>query len=722
MPRVIINEKDLSVFNIYLDNDNIVWIPGFSITGPYEAPRLLNSHSDLASIFGDRPPAESYPTSATINTYKLCTGWDFAAQMLRKGFRVLFQRIVPYKYDDVNHELTYDVDDEKLVSSASEITQNTLETTTTYTYTEVEAGGEPVEGTQYYTADTEHPGQYNEVEIPANPIPSDPKYYTRSESTVTTPVADFVIGFKEKYGGTFGNRLAIIFTVNVNVNKLYYKLIDTRTLEVLEYVEICEAKFNSTTGIDAKYLLKFAKGFCEAIGSSKYIELETGEKNLSDVASFNAYIINTLTSTTGTFENDSAETGEIKYIRNPELDPSVPDDISISAEHPNYLIDEVLVNPKYGTGTGVLTKTAVRSNIVLGDDKVTTGEGNEVILPETENENVVVAGVMGKDYTINDALDTTTDPDAFVILADTITRGLDNIKDKILFDVKYVTLGNIYTTSYLINSNGTSVYNACADLCAFRGDCVAILNPDYRKESVNVKQDFKSIGGKPSSYASVFAPWAVMSIYNGDRQWCSPAMVFLTALAESVENGNPVYLPPAGVNRASLPDVYKTEYMIGSTLLDTWQNRDVPTNINPVMFLNNYGYVIFGQRTLYDTSDQLVGTRSALQELGVRLVVLECKKEIRRVAIGLLFEYNNVHTWNEFKAGLRPMFSEMLDNGALQEYQIIMDETTNDADDIDNNTLRGVIKIVPGRAVEDVIISFELYRSGVTFADEEPNN
>ena len=650
MPSVIINEKDYTVFNIYSNNDNIVWIPAFAITGPYDEPVLLNSPTDLVNTFGAYAPAEKYATSATSATYKLATGYEFAMQMLNKGFRVLFQRIVPYTDATLKT-----VDATKLKSAYTTITDENYEAT------------------------------------------------------------PFKIKIKERFGGTYGNNLDVIVTMNVNQTKLYLKVIDTLTGTVLEYKEICPAKFKvvssaTTNTIDPAYILKFARGFVNAIDSSKYLELDSATGYSNSISAINTYLKTQISGITGTFTEN--EDGTLSYSG---------DDLSsanLQADGTTSVIDVALVNPpSVVSGTGLKSQ---RRKISLGATSITEKVNVTVDSVSTPTDKIVGISELGKDFTYNEAIDQTYS----TIFADTLQAKLEIISDTILWDVKFLTLGNISVgANDLVTTTSQKIGSVMAGLCYRRGDCVAILAPKYGEVASMVMQDFNSevsgIGGLSASYTSAFAPWGVLALYNGDTRWASPAMIFLSALADSVKSGNPVYLPPAGVNRASVPDVVTTEYRIGSTVLNQWQNKDLPDNINPIMNLNTYGYVIFGQRTLYDVSDTVVGMRSALQELGVRLAVIELKKKIKQVATGLLFEYNNIHTWNEFKSGMYPLMNTMIANGALQSYKIIMDGTTTSPDDIDNNTIRGTIKIIPGRAVEDFIISFELYRSGVNFDEEE---
>ena len=51
----------------------------------------------------------------------------------------------------------------------------------------------------------------------------------------------------------------------------------------------------------------------------------------------------------------------------------------------------------------------------------------------------------------------------------------------------------------------------------------------------------------------------------------------------------------------------------------------------------------------------------------------------------------------------------------IEDFRVIMDETNNKPEDVDNNRLNGKIVIVPTRAVEFIAIDFVITNAGVEF-------
>ena len=299
------------------------------------------------------------------------------------------------------------------------------------------------------------------------------------------------------------------------------------------------------------------------------------------------------------------------------------------------------------------------------------------------------------------------------VIKEKIKDTFDTVSDKYLYDVKFVTSGGY--TDAAGTSNG--INTAMVELCEKRGDCIAFIDIPLGTASNNVVNYFSN-SGINTSYAAAYAPWAYMKLSTGTTKWMPPSYIFLYTLAGSISNGNRIWNPPAGVNRATVTTIVNPEYEIGSALLDAWQN-DTNLCINPIMKIRNYGYVIYGQRTLYSVVNGDSEANSVLQELGVRITANEIKKLISDIAVSLTFEMNNIHTWNEFRGRLEPTLTEMKENGGIIDYQIVMDASTTYPADVDNNKIKGIVRVSISRAAEDFEIGFELHDSSVTFNDEE---
>lgn len=291
----------------------------------------------------------------------------------------------------------------------------------------------------------------------------------------------------------------------------------------------------------------------------------------------------------------------------------------------------------------------------------------------------------------------------------------DFIKDKYVYDVKFITSGGYYDgTGDDLNSD-TPIANAMVKLAETRQDCIAIPDIPQGTPKDKVTEFFANLD---TSYATAFAPWAYLRLPSKEEKWMAPSYIFLYTLGRSISQGNPVYLAPAGVLRASIPQLIKPEYEIGGDRLEEWQSAN-PQCINPIMKLRSYGYVIYGQKTLFNIENSNSHLASALQELNTRLVVNEIKRAIFNVAIRLTFQANNQRTWNEFKALIEPKLDSIKLNGGITDYQVKMDETTTTEEDMVTNTIRAVVKISVARVAENFEVDFVMEPQSVTFSDED---
>ena len=293
------------------------------------------------------------------------------------------------------------------------------------------------------------------------------------------------------------------------------------------------------------------------------------------------------------------------------------------------------------------------------------------------------------------------------------------LSDKYIYDVKFITSGG-YTDSEASEGNsGTPIALNMLKLANAREDCTAFPDiPDSMVEDDRILAFFNGLTGVDASYGAAYAPWFEMKLADRSYKMMPPSYIFLITLARSLQN-NPIWMPPAGVDRATLVNAVKPTFEIGGPTLQKWQDNDGETLqcINPIMKLRQYGYVIYGQRTLMLLDDS--NRQSSLKSLNVRITSNEIKKAIFTACIGLTFEQNTLRTWNEFKSRVEPKLLEMKSGRGINDYEIIMDDTTTSAVDMQENRIRGIVRVSILNAVEHFDIGFEIMPSSVTFGTEE---
>lgn len=356
------------------------------------------------------------------------------------------------------------------------------------------------------------------------------------------------------------------------------------------------------------------------------------------------------------------------------------------------------------------------------EDQIKTKELE--FLKTHEFENIIVTGL--DEYDINDEESMKTfqlpmntyqlsggvDIDDEDVIKE-IPNSYKFIYDKYIYDVKFVTGGG-YADEHM---ESPDIASGAVNLATTRKDCFAVI--DFPKGTVKTEvTKWFTQDEFDTSFAAAFAPWCYIKLPSGNYDWMAPSYMFLYTLGLSVKAGNPVYTAPAGVLKASMPQVIKPEYEIGGDLLDYWQGSN-PQSINPLMKLRNYGYVIYGQRTLYNIQNKDQKTASALQQINVRLAINEIRRILFDAAIRLTFQANNQKTWNEFKSIVNPKLDAMVSNGGITDYLVQMDETTTTEEDIQNNTIRARVKVSITKAVENFEIDFYVEPQSITFSDDE---
>lgn len=281
---------------------------------------------------------------------------------------------------------------------------------------------------------------------------------------------------------------------------------------------------------------------------------------------------------------------------------------------------------------------------------------------------------------------------------------------KYLTSVKFLTTGG-HTVDQIGSEN--NFVRDMTDLANSRGDCLALIDIPYEKGGEEVMDYFQEVR---DSYAAAYAPWVYMSLDVGGTKWMPPSFAFLYKLAKNHAANIPVYKPAAGVKRGLCPEVVDLSIQLTDSYIMAWQESN-PQNVNPIMYLPRYGYTIFGQKTLYPAEMKSNMTPSALQDLSTRLMSIELKKILFTAAVNTSFEYNNIYTWNEFRLSVKPILDTMRSQGAISSYTLRMDDSTMSSDDLNSNTIKGILRVTVGRLSEHFDLLLDLRPDDINIYD-----
>jgi hypothetical protein len=300
----------------------------------------------------------------------------------------------------------------------------------------------------------------------------------------------------------------------------------------------------------------------------------------------------------------------------------------------------------------------------------------------------------------------------------TLRRAIDSVRDPEFVECNVMTIPGL---------TDESLTSHLLDVCEDRGDALAIIDlPNVYRPFTDSTDNFKDrIQNNPatavtdlrdrginSSYGCTYYPWVQINDTVSNRLlWVPPSVIALGTLANS-EAKSDVWFAPAGFNRGGLSDGSAGWPVLNVTKRLTSKDRDAlyEANINPIASFPSEGIVVFGQKTLQVT-------RSALDRINVRRLLILIKKQVSRIAAGVLFDQNTQVTWNRFLGEVEPFLAGVKSGLGLSEYRVILDETTTTPDLVDQNVMYAKIFLKPERAIEFIAVDFVITNSGASFDD-----
>ena len=218
--------------------------------------------------------------------------------------------------------------------------------------------------------------------------------------------------------------------------------------------------------------------------------------------------------------------------------------------------------------------------------------------------------------------------------------------------------------------------------------------------------------GLNSSYACAYYPYVqIRDTITGRLVYMPPSVAALGAMSYTDRVRAP-WFAPAGFNRGGLSSGVAGLPVVNVTQKLTARERDklYEANINPIASFPSEGIVIFGQKTLQVT-------RSALDRINVRRLMIFVKKGISTISADILFEPNVQETWDRFVNRAGPFLADVKAQFGLTDYKLVLDKTTTTDDLIDQNILYAKVFLKPARAIEFIAVDFIVTNTGAAFED-----
>lgn len=309
------------------------------------------------------------------------------------------------------------------------------------------------------------------------------------------------------------------------------------------------------------------------------------------------------------------------------------------------------------------------------------------------------------------------------------------------YSVKYITSGGYPTFEYCFKgqTEGFSypLMTGMIDCAYNRGDSVALID-----HTNNPNRDLypSTLGGSGNAvidivrnmgtnihhgdFGAMFTPWFECShgaISTDSMSAFVPGSVgYLSALATQIRDYNP-WLAVSGVTRGRVPnlvtassDTLHTVSLLTNNIADSYQtlpsDGGVQISINPITYIRNVGYCLWGNRTLRNNN---VGT-SALSFLNIRNSVSDVKKTIYEACQANLFEQNTDITWINFTDAITPVLDKMVSGYILQDYSVtryMVDPSTGNP--VPAYKVVAVIRIQPINSIEVFDLTVQLENAEV---------
>ena len=204
-----------------------------------------------------------------------------------------------------------------------------------------------------------------------------------------------------------------------------------------------------------------------------------------------------------------------------------------------------------------------------------------------------------------------------------------------------------------------------------------------------------------STYSAYFMPNVV--IYeNGKNKSIPPAMYVANAFMKKYTSGNTFSI--VGGKRGILTDgeITGLEYDL------TNEDRDYlePAGFNLIVRRRGFGVMVFSNNTGYQR------VKSALNNIHVREALVTIERDIERILLNFLFDFNDVTTRMRVKTLVKNYLASVQDARGIASAEVIFDDSNNGVEVLENNA--GIIDIIVDfpRGIHKFINRITITRAG----------
>lgn len=183
------------------------------------------------------------------------------------------------------------------------------------------------------------------------------------------------------------------------------------------------------------------------------------------------------------------------------------------------------------------------------------------------------------------------------------------------------------------------------------------------------------------SYAAYFMPNLIIQ-ENGRNKSVPPAAYVSNVFMKKYRSGNTFSIAAGKRGVITDPEVVGIEYDL------TNEDRDFlePAGHNLIVRRRGFGIMVFSNNTAYQR------VKSALNNIHVREALVTIEKDVERILINFLFDFNDEITRLRVKTLVKNYLESVKDARGIASYDIVFDESNNGPEVLENNA--GIIDII----------------------------
>jgi len=293
------------------------------------------------------------------------------------------------------------------------------------------------------------------------------------------------------------------------------------------------------------------------------------------------------------------------------------------------------------------------------------------------------------------------------------TKNVKAFKEAIdIFENSEETDINLFATPGVDFQNNEDIIKYGLNLVEERADSLYIVDSprgttsDAKGTPEEVVNALESTG-IDSNYATTYWPWIqIEDTLTGKYTYQAPTLFAVKVMALTDNTAAP-WIAPAGLNRGLAGNsIIRTDIKLNKNKRDTLYGG----RINPITSRVQQGIAIWGQKTLQIRE-------SALDRINVRRLLLQVRRLVAAASLTLLFEQNDQALRDQFLAKVEPILLQIQNQRGLTAFKVVMDDSNNNDETVDRNTLVGKIQLKPTRTAEFIDLTFQVLPTGANFED-----